>query len=1044
MTTRAARRDVLGGQVRPWIPPACLVAWALIWSISSLAVFAADGLPLQPPDRKDPVRLHDEILPLLAANCAACHNAKLREGGLSLDSLQSILTGGDSGPSVIAGTPAKSRLLLRAAHREEDFMPPADNKVGAKNLGPVQLGLLERWIAEGATSGPAPFAKPIDWKPIPAGAGGVVAVTLTRDGRITAAARGGRVSLFDTASGRLLGTLVDPSITSASGPAGVAHRDLVTAVECASSGDLLASGSFRTIKFWRRRTAARTAELAGSTDATALTTAVAGTTAAVGLADGRIILCDTTNGSTIRIIPAHAAAVSGVAFAADGATLYSCGHDGLVLATRVADGTAIGRLARTGEVRAIALVNGGSRVATAEADAVIRVWPLPLPAPEDAAPAKPLKELTGMPQPTTVMADVPAMSGHLLSGGSDGVIRLWNVDAGNVVRQFSHGGPVAALAVRPDGTRMATVGTVPGVKLWDTANGQLRAEWKGDLRRDDARRAADIECAVAEQDVQHGKTAVTAAEKAVQAAAEETKKSAEKLPLTEKTLAEKTEVATQAAAARTVAATAAGQAVAAVPLATEAHAAATKAAAAAAGSAEAATASVASFTKATAGDPTAAETLKSVQAAATSATAAKAAADQAVTQTMQQIERSKAKVIETEKKAAEAVKLQDTTEEARKQAATGVTAAKRAVEFAHQQTTQTTAQLPERKADLIRIEERLAVVDVSRKQIVTDLTASQQQPLRAVTFSPDGAWFACLGQDGRVTVFGANDGQPRRAWDCGIGADRVPTLMAWSNDARLVVGGGPATGAVWDASDVWTLERTIGGEQTPPAADDDPVGPPVDAVLSLAFSPDSSLLASGSGRVSRSGEIKLWKVADGSLTRALPSPHSDTVMALDFSHRGDLLASGATDRFVKVHRVADGARVQSFEGHTGHVLGVSWQANGRRLASAGADSSIKVWDTLTGEQQRTITVGKKEVTAVAFVPPGEELAAASGDSTVRLYNAASGGTVRQYEAVGDFVQSLKAASPYLAAGTQDGRLRIWNTATGAVLHTLEPSPAAGQ
>jgi hypothetical protein len=50
-------------------------------------------------------------------------------------------------------------------------------------------------------------------------------------------------------------------------------------------------------------------------------------------------------------------------------------------------------------------------------------------------------------------------------------------------------------------------------------------------------------------------------------------------------------------------------------------------------------------------------------------------------------------------------------------------------------------------------------------------------------------------------------------------------------------------------------------------------------------------------------------------------------------------------------------------------------------------------------------------------------------------------TVRQFEATGDFVQSLTLAAPYLAAGTQDGRLRIWNTAAGTVLHTLEPSPA---
>ena len=159
-------------------------------------------------------------------------------------------------------------------------------------------------------------------------------------------------------------------------------------------------------------------------------------------------------------------------------------------------------------------------------------------------------------------------------------------------------------------------------------------------------------------------------------------------------------------------------------------------------------------------------------------------------------------------------------------------------------------------------------------------------------------------------------------------------------------------------------KRSLGAEAEPRVIrpDDEVAGPPIDIVTSLAWAPDGSLLASGSGRPSRSGEIKLWNVADGGLVRPLAHPHSDTVMSLEFSRRGDLLASGGADRFLKVHAVADGAAVRSFEGHTGHVLGVAWQANGRRLASAGADGAIKIWDFTSGVQQRTIAVGKKSET----------------------------------------------------------------------------------
>jgi hypothetical protein len=80
----------------------------------------------------------------------------------------------------------------------------------------------------------------------------------------------------------------------------------------------------------------------------------------------------------------------------------------------------------------------------------------------------------------------------------------------------------------------------------------------------------------------------------------------------------------------------------------------------------------------------------------------------------------------------------------------------------------------------------------------------------------------------------------------------------------------------------------------------------------------------------------------------------------------------------------------------------------------------------SGEQQRSIAVGKKEVTAVSFLPPGDEVAAATGEPAVRLYNAASGATVRTFEAPGDFVQALALAKPYLAAGTQDDLAEFGN------------------
>ena len=1006
------------------------------------AVLLADGLPITAPERTDAVRFQDEILPMLAANCTACHNAKIHEGGLILDSLKAILTGGDSGPGVIAGKAAESPVFLRSSHLQEDFMPPPENKVGAKAMSPVQLGLLERWINEGAAAGPAIAKKPINWRPIPAGTGGVLAVAMSNDGRVTAAARGGRLSIYDSSTGALLGALVDPATADAPAAADSAHRDTILSLAISPDNDLLASGSFRTVKLWERSRAARLAEVAETAGITAMAS-VAGS-AACGRPDGTVILIDASSGAVRRALKAHTAAVAALTLSADGGTVYSAGADGSIVATNAADGNVTGRFMRPAGIRALAVTAVGTQLAVAEADGIVRTFALPLPAPPVdpvAAAPQPIKELNAGAGPVAALADTPTLSGHLLAGGADGTVRLWNVEGGAVVRQFAHGGPLGGMALKADGTRLATVGTVPGVKLWNVADGAMAAEWKGDVRIAEKLRLAEVDSAVRKQDVEYGKAQVTAAEKAIEAANTETTQSNEKFAAAEKTLGEKAEVAKTALVVADEAAGVAQAAGTALAQSTTAHEAATKAATAVVAALEGTIAGKDAFAlvaASSAGDAAAAEALKSFEAAAAAAAAARAATDQAVVQAAQQIERAKAKADEATKKMEEMKKASTAAEDARKGAETAATSAKRAVEFAQAQVTRSNEDLPKRKDEATKSEADAAASEAARLALADQKTASEK-PAAAVAFSPDGHWILCAGADGIVSLHGVQDAIPRDTWDGGAGESKA--LVAFLDNGRALIGGGAAAAGIWQVAPRWTLARTIGGELTPPASDDEPGVPPIDGVTALAFSPDGKTLASGSGRASRSGEIKLWNVADGALVREFAAPHSDAVTALEFSRDGQFLASGATDRFVKVHNVADGKHIKSFEGHTGHVLGVAWQANGRRLSSAGADNAIKVWDVVTGEQQRTIAGLKKEVTAVKFIAPGEEVIACSGDPTVRIYNAGNGGTVREFPGAADFVQTVAAGPTWLAAGCQDGKLRIWTVADGKLAHTLEPSPA---
>jgi hypothetical protein len=97
-----------------------------------------------------------KVRPLLAARCLECHGAdpKKVKGGLRLTSRAEILKGGDTGPAIASGDPAKS-LLIRAVRYESDElrMPPKGR------LADSQIADLEAWVNAGAVWPDVPVAQ---------------------------------------------------------------------------------------------------------------------------------------------------------------------------------------------------------------------------------------------------------------------------------------------------------------------------------------------------------------------------------------------------------------------------------------------------------------------------------------------------------------------------------------------------------------------------------------------------------------------------------------------------------------------------------------------------------------------------------------------------------------------------------------------------------------------------------------------------------------------------------------------------------------------